>query len=194
MSETEQTFWHTRWEKSETGWDIGDISTPLREYFDQLTDKNLRILIPGCGNSYEGEYLWKKGFRNVVLTDLSPIPLANFAHRNPDFPKDQLICSDFFALEQTFDLIVEQTFFCAIPPTMRDDYAEKMHSLLSPGGHLAGLYFNFPLTHEGPPYGGSEEEYRKRFSARFEIEKMHAAPNSIKPRAGRELWVEMRKK
>jgi thiopurine S-methyltransferase len=65
---------------------------------------------------------------------------------------------------------------------------------LSPGGKLAGLYFNFPLTQEGPPYGGSEEEYRKRFSAQFEIEKMYAAPNSIKPRAGRELWVEMRKK
>jgi hypothetical protein len=46
---------------NETGWDLGQVSPPLKAYIDQLTDKNLRILIPGCGNSYEAEYLLEKG-------------------------------------------------------------------------------------------------------------------------------------
>lgn len=33
---------------------------PLKVYFDQLTNKDLKILIPGGGNSHEAEYLLKK--------------------------------------------------------------------------------------------------------------------------------------
>ncbi|MDX1544111.1 MAG: SAM-dependent methyltransferase, partial [Christiangramia sp.] len=45
-------FWSTRYRDNRTGWDIGYISTPLKEYIDQLEDKELKILIPGAGNSY----------------------------------------------------------------------------------------------------------------------------------------------
>ena len=55
-------FWTQRYEQNQTGWDIGEISRPLKEYIDQLEDKNLKILIPGAGNAYEAEYLFKQGF------------------------------------------------------------------------------------------------------------------------------------
>jgi methyl halide transferase len=49
-------YWSERYEKSQTGWDVGNVSPALKDYFDQLTDKSISILIPGCGNAYEAEY------------------------------------------------------------------------------------------------------------------------------------------
>ena len=55
-------FWSARYQQGNTGWDIGEISTPLKEYIDQLENMELKILIPGAGNSYEAEYLFNSGF------------------------------------------------------------------------------------------------------------------------------------
>ena len=118
-----EIFWDNKYKSEQTGWDIGSISTPLKEYFDQLTNKELKILIPGGGNSYEAEYLHKKGFKNVYVVDISATVLTNFQKRVPSFPNQCLINIDFFELNDSFDLIIEQTFFCAINPDLRPKYA-----------------------------------------------------------------------
>ncbi len=46
------TYWDNRYEDKNTGWDVGDITTPLKKYIDQLKNKDISILIPGCGNAY----------------------------------------------------------------------------------------------------------------------------------------------
>jgi SAM-dependent methyltransferase len=183
-----ETFWNHKYLSGETGWDIGYVSTPIKEYIDQLSDKDLKILIPGGGNSYEAEYLFEKGFNNVYVVDISSIPLKNLAERVPSFPKENLLHADFFELEDTFDLILEQTFFCALDPSLREAYTDKMHQLLKPGGKLVGLLFNIPLNDDRPPFGGNKVEYEKLFSEKFKIEKMETAYNSIPPRAGNELF------
>jgi hypothetical protein len=63
-----------------------------------------------------------------------------------------------------------------------------MHSLLSEKGKLFGLLFDFPLTEEGPPFGGSKEEYLNLFSENFTIKTLETAHNSIQPRKARELF------
>ena len=67
-----EEFWNNKYKKNKTGWDLGEISSPLKAYFDQLTDKSALILIPGGGNSYEAEYLHEKGFTNVFVVDIKP--------------------------------------------------------------------------------------------------------------------------
>ena len=99
-----KNFWDLRYQNNEIGWDIGYISTPLKKYIDQLTDKNIKILIPGGGNSYEAEYLHNLGFKNVFVVDISPTALTNLKNRVPDFPKNHLINIDFFKLNNSFDL------------------------------------------------------------------------------------------
>ncbi len=187
-------YWSERWREGQTAWDVGGVSTPFLKLFESLTDKQMRILIPGCGNGYEGEYLWKHGFQNVFILDISEIPLNLFKKRVPDFPHDHLLCEDFFKLNQKFNLIIEQTFFCALNPSLRKNYADKMADMLFPGGTLTGLLFNFPLTNEGPPFGGKKEEYLSLFQEKFEIKELHEAMDSIKPRLGRELWFEFIKR
>ena len=184
------SYWQSRYVGGQTGWDLGAPSTPLKEYIDQLIDKELRILIPGTGNSYEAEYLFSKGFKNVFVVDFAAAPLAAFAKRVPGFPANQLIQKDFFQLEGQFDLILEQTFFCAINPSLRSDYARHMHHLLKPGGTLAGLLFDCEMEKEGPPFGGNRAEYLTYFAPFFDLKRFESAQNSIAPRAGRELFME----
>lgn len=192
--EHDEKYWTDRYQTGETQWDTGGVTTPLREYFDQLTDKDLRILIPGCGNAWEAEYLHHRGFGNVFLADISEVPLQAFAKRYPDFPKHQLLHKDFFELDGTFDLIVEQTFFCALHPSQRAAFVRKCAGLLNPGGKLAGVLFNDPLNQDHPPYGGSKEEYLPYFTPYFDINIFDECYNSIKPRAGRELFILMTRK
>lgn len=71
---------------------------------------------------------------------------------------------------------------------MRPQYAKKMASLLNPKGKLAGLLFDFPLTNEGPPFGGSKTEYINLFSNSFYLKTLEIAYNSIKPRENKELF------
>lgn len=189
-----QEYWSERYDSRETGWDIGEVSTPLKEYIDQLTDKELKILIPGAGNSHEAEYFFKQGFKNVFVADIIATPLKNFRNRLPEFPENHLLHSDFFKLEDTYDLILEQTFFCALPVSRRKNYAEKASSLLAENGKIAGLFFNFELTEKGPPFGGSKEEYLKYFIPYFEVEVLENCYNSIPPRQGNELFFIFRKK
>lgn len=70
---SDENFWNSRYESGQTGWDIGEVSVPVREYADQLKDKTARILIPGCGNAYEAAYLSSAGFSNITLLDLSGV-------------------------------------------------------------------------------------------------------------------------
>ena len=183
-----ENFWENKYKSQNTGWDLGQISPPLKAYIDQLTNKELKILIPGGGNSYEATYLFKKGFKNIFVVDISKIPLRNIRKRIPEFPSEQLIHDDFFDLENQFDLIIEQTFFCAINPNLRAKYALKMTELLRDKGKLVGLLFNAELNKEHPPFGGSKEEYLTCFTPYFDILTMENSYNSINSRAGEELF------
>ncbi|MDO6597413.1 methyltransferase domain-containing protein [Oceanihabitans sp. 2_MG-2023] len=186
-----QEFWEDRYKTKKTGWDLGEISTPLKTYIDQLTNKNLKILIPGGGNSYEAEYLHNKGFENVYVVDLSKTALQNIKTRVPSFPTSHLIQEDFFDIDMAFDLIIEQTFFCAITPDLRPAYAVKASEITNTNGKLVGLLFNTLLNQTHPPFGGYKAEYLEYFKPYFEIKIMEEAHNSIKERQGKELFFIM---
>lgn len=190
----DELYWQNRWDKNETGWDIGYASTPLANYFDQLENKELRMLIPGAGNAYEAEYLHQKGFSHVFVIDIAEGAIENIKHRVPLFPESHLIHGDFFKLNDQFDLIIEQTFFCALHPSERVRYVQKMQELLKPNGKLVGLLFNDPLFEDHPPYGGFEPEYRELFSDKFTLNKLETCTNSIPPRKDRELFFKFTKR
>lgn len=190
-SELNSAFWSNRYQNQETGWDLGSISTPLKEYFDSLAQKDLSILIPGAGNCYEGEYLLEKGFTHVTILDYAPEALEGFRNRVAQHAKAKLVCADFFSHRGQYDLIVEQTFFCALYPNLREAYAKQMQQLLKPGGKLCGLLFTTVPNEQGPPFGGSLAEYQKLFNPLFHILKLEPCRNSIKPRAGRELFFSL---
>ncbi|MEM8928558.1 MAG: SAM-dependent methyltransferase [Bacteroidota bacterium] len=181
-------YWNTRYKENRLGWDIGYPSTPLRSYIDQLDDPSLQILIPGGGNSYEAEYLFQNGFTNTFVVDVAQTAKDNFLKRFPNFPGHQFFVQDFFGLKGQFDLILEQTFFCALHPSLRKAYVQKTYELLKPQGKLVGVLFDFPLD-GGPPFGGTKEEYAAHFQPFFQLAVLERCYHSIPPRQGSELFM-----
>lgn len=194
MSLFDEAYWTKRYHDNNTSWDLGAPSAPLKDYIDQLIDKSCSILIPGAGNAYEAEYLYNIGFTNVTVIDISEEPLKNIKKRIPAFPDSNLILADFFEHRGHYDLILEQTFFCALHPSLRSNYVKQVHHLLKSAGKLVGVLFTDPLNATAPPFGATKEEYINYFSPLFKFKVLDTCYNSIKPRAGRELFVNLEKK
>lgn len=192
--ELNRNYWNDRWEKEETGWDIGYASPPIEDYLAQYKDKNAKILIPGCGNAHEAEYLLENGFTDVTILDISDFAVNVLKEKFKNTSEIKVICKDFFTHEGKYDLMIEQTFFCAIPTIMRNNYATKAAELLNENGRIIGVLFNKIFEKKGPPFGGTEAEYRFIFKKYFEIEKMESCHNSIPQRLGNELFINLKKK
>lgn len=184
-------YWSDRYQHQNTGWDLHEVSPPLKSYIDQWTEKESRILIPGCGNAYEAEYLLNKGFTNITLVDISSSLVKQLQAHFSGSPI-RVTHANFFEHEGRYDLVLEQTFFCALDPGLRKAYAVKMYELLAPGGKLSGVLFNRNFD-GGPPFGGSIEEYRNLFSRLFEIQTLEPCYNSIAPRTGSEVFFILKK-
>ena len=98
MHDLTQQYWNKRYVNDDFGWDLGEVSKPLKVYIEQLTNKDLTILIPGAGNSYEAEFLYNLGFKNVFVLDFAEEPLQNIKKRISQFPSEQLVQQDFLLL------------------------------------------------------------------------------------------------
>lgn len=183
----DDNFWSSRYEQHQTGWDLHQASPPLTHYIDQLPARDLRILIPGCGNAYEADYLLQKGFTQVTLIDISDV-LTKELQAHYKGSTITVIHGNFFDHQAAYDLILEQTFFCAIDPALRPAYVEHMHRLLAPGGKLAGVLFDRAFE-GGPPFGGSSAEYEALLAPYFSVKTLAPCYNSIAPRAGSEVFI-----
>eukprot|EP00190_Bangiopsis_sp_CCMP1999_P002941 CAMPEP_0198727640 /NCGR_PEP_ID=MMETSP1475-20131203/4615_1 /TAXON_ID= ORGANISM="Unidentified sp., Strain CCMP1999" /NCGR_SAMPLE_ID=MMETSP1475 /ASSEMBLY_ACC=CAM_ASM_001111 /LENGTH=218 /DNA_ID=CAMNT_0044489715 /DNA_START=114 /DNA_END=770 /DNA_ORIENTATION=- len=115
----------------------------------------MRVLIPGCGRGYELVLLRKNGF-DVVGIDISETAIREakaFAEKN-GVTDAELRLEDFFDstnFSETFDLIIDYRFRCALPPCLYESWSKRTCELLSPKGRL--LMLLFPLK----PYGNEDQ-------------------------------------
>ncbi len=186
-------YWEDRWQHHQTGWDIGQPSPPLMKYMAQVADKAMRILVPGAGRAHEAIALHRMGFTHVHVCDWAPSAFEYLHHLAPDFPKEHCLIGDFFAFDHVdyFDLMLEQTFFCAIDPALRAAYVRQSAQLLRPGGRLAGVLFASEFAKAGPPFGGTGDEYLRCFAPHFTVAQFDISPDSVAPRLGNEYFIEL---
>lgn len=192
--ELNKEYWENRYTAGEAGWDIGAASTPIKEYIDQLKSKEIQILIPGCGSAHEADYLVSKGFTNITLLDLASNIIQQLKDRFAAYPNVRVITEDFFTHKGQYDLVIEQTFFCAFNPDLRGKYYPKMHSLLKPKGKIAGVMFGIEFEKQGPPFGGNANDYKALMKDYFVVKTMELCYNSIPKRQGNELFLILEKK
>ena len=192
----DNSFWNIRYQNNQTGWDLGEISNPIKKWFDNQENKKINILIPGAGKGHEVKYGFENGFENIFYMDFSSRASDLFKEICPRFPKDQILIGDFFSLKKPlfFDVIIEQTFFCAIDPTLRPNYIKKTNEILKENGKIIGLLFNREFDTNGPPFGGTEKEYRGLFNSKFNFKKFENSLLSSLPRKEYEFWIELIKK
>ncbi len=190
----DRNYWQAQWEAGQTGWDIGYASPAIAEFADAWPDKNAAVLIPGCGNAYEAEHLLHAGFTNITLVDIAPAAVERLKRKFEGKKQIKIVGEDFFNHQGKYDLILEQTFFCAIPPSRRKEYAAKMFELLIENGTLAGLLFDKQFEQPGPPFSGCICEYKPVFEPYFNILQMEPCSNSIEPRKDSEVFFIMKPK
>jgi SAM-dependent methyltransferase len=187
------SFWDNCYLENQTGWDLSAVSPPLKKYIDRLTNKDISVLIPGCGNAYEAGYLSNNGFNNVTIIDFSSVVTKRLREKFKGLAV-RIVNENFFEHEGKYDLILEQTFFCALHPSLRQDYVQKSFELLNEKGKIAGVFFNKKYIAEEPPYIANDEEYHRLFKPHFDFIKYEDCKDSIPPRLGREVFFEFQKK
>ena len=189
-------FWGAKYRVADWGWDLGQVSPPFVKVWESGLLKPGRMLIPGCGRGWEALYFAEKGFK-VTALDFAPEALIEVERRANEAGLEIDECrQDFLNLSPEligcFDVILEQTCFCAIHPTQRPRYVAAAKSCLKPGGELIGLFYS---TRErgGPPFDTDPEDVRRLFEPFFELEHFALTPNSHPRRLGQE-WLGMFRK
>lgn len=190
----QEDFWDNKWSNNQTGWDIGYASPAIVDYFEKYDQKDAKILIPGCGNAHEALALLALGYRNITLLDIATTAVEHLKNKFQNTENISIIKGDFFQHQEQYDIIIEQTFFCAIPTNWRENYVTQAYNLLRGNGKIVGLLFNTEFEKQGPPFGGNTSEYMELFQNKFDVNIMETCYNSIAPRSGKELFVNLTKK
>lgn len=197
--EPDAAFWAELYRTGDTGWDQGGPSPGLVDFLKNdvgagraVPQPSGRALVPGCGRGHDARALAAAGF-DVIGLDVvkNAVQEATRIAKSERLTKILFKQADFLNLPDRlrgpYDLIFENTFFCAIDPAHRDRYVESAASLLKPGGFLLGVFYNIqPET--GPPFGATRDELLDRFSRRFTLI-LDRVPRSIPRREGKELLM-----
>jgi len=197
--EPDAAFWAELYRNGDTGWDQGGPSLGLVDFLEKdvgaVREPPLRpgtALVPGCGHGHDARALAAAGF-DVIGLDVVKKAVEEAARmaKAEGLKKIRFVQADFLNLPKTlrgpYDLIFENTFFCAIDPDHRDRYVESAAKVLKPGGFLLGVFYNIkPET--GPPFGATRDELIDRFGHRFTLI-LDRVPRSIPRREGKELLM-----
>jgi len=160
-----QKAWEQLWKEGVTPWDGQGVTPAVAHLLKTNQLRDGKILVPGCGSGYDVVAMGSPT-RTVTGLDISPSALQQaqlFAEKSPQAQFVQFQSGDFFtfAPASKFDTVFDYTFFCALDPSMRPQWAEKMAELLALDGELITLMFPLDEHEGGPPFAVSLEAYEK---------------------------------
>ncbi len=183
-------FWNERYASGDTPWVLGGIPQAL-DMFLRRTEPGA-VLIPGCGNDQNAIRAFVAAGFVTTAIDFSPAAVAQ-AKAALGKLGETLFVADFFQHEfgaNRFDMIYERTFLCALPPSLREQYADRVAELLRPGGVLAGFFFYGEEDPDGPPFPLPREKANKLFARSFRLRHSEKVTDSIPLFTDREEWQE----
>ena len=192
-----QEDWQRHYDEGDLGWDLGQVAPPFIRLFESNIILPGKTLVPGCGRGHEVIYLTENGFE-VTAVDYSS---GAVNHLKSTVQERKLKCKvlhmDFFGIDSAhngvYDLLIEQTFFCAISPEQRPSYVSTVARALKQGGMLAGLFYHTGKE-GGPPFNTTREDILKHFSDLFEIQQLSKSEDSVEQRKNKEWLVILVKK
>ncbi len=191
------TDWNQRYELGDTPWEKGRAAPPLLEILDQIPGSiwgEGPVLVPGCGTGHDARAIAALGLKTLGL-DLAPLAIAA-AGKFPITGNESYELGDFldpaWRNGKAFSAIWEHTCYCAIDPSRRPDYAAACKDLITPGGHLIGVFFLTPNDpgeeDQSPPFNASIEELDARFAPEFERIESWVPKTCYPGREGKE-WI-----
>lgn len=204
-------YWQGRFDSGDTPWELGHPSVVLLEAFEALSSLGnplggMSVLSPGCGRGSDALALVERGAR-VTAVDWSPTAVQDIKDRFDRVPAPvgslDVIAGNFFEVApRPVDCVAEHTFFCAIDPTSRARYIERILDWLRPGGFLVGNFFvladseaaalrGLSLTQsgEGPPFATTVTELNSLLSLHFTTRVLRPATRQEPDRRPGMEWI-----
>ncbi len=183
--------WQEHYESNDLGWDLGQVAPAFVKLWQEEKLPLGKVLVPGCGRGHEVVFLAENGFE-VTAIDFSKGAVTYLENALKERSLNgRVLHQDFFALDDShdgiYDLVLEQTFFCAISPRQRSDYVLNVDRILRPGGMLVGLFYHTDKE-GGPPYNTTREDIETHFLEKFEIQQLDKTSLSAEQRKDKE-WL-----
>ena len=177
-------------------WNLAEPAEALKDMLPRLKLPKSRILVLGSGEGHDAALFAREG-HVVTAVDISPQATERAQKLYGQFENLTFATQDLFefanSTSKKFDLIFEHTCYCAINPIRRQELVKTWTRLLEEQGKLMAILFCMDQR-QGPPFGGSEWEYRKRLQKSFDFLFWGRWRKSLPRRQGRELFVLAMKK
>ncbi|MBC7464849.1 MAG: methyltransferase domain-containing protein [Bdellovibrio sp.] len=178
------------------GWDLAAPSPIIVDMLPRLKLPKSRILVLGCGEGHDAAIFAEAG-HVVTAVDFSKEGLRRGKEKYGHLPNLFFHELDIFNIpiewNHSFDLVVEHTCFCAIPPDQRTEMVRLWRRMLHEQGQLLSIFFVMEKR-SGPPFGITEWEVRKHLEKHFHFLFWSRWRQSVERRQGRELFVLAKKK
>ncbi len=192
-----QKDWERHYETDDLHWDLGKAAPPFVRLWQEKNISPGNVIVPGCGRGHEVLFLAERGFQ-VTAVDFSrgAVEFLTTALAKRAFG-GRVLHQDFFELDpeydNSFDLLLEHTFFCAIGPAMRKQYVATAGRLLKSGSLLIGLFYETGEK-DGPPFNTTRNDVVDNFFEQFTIETLDKTRHSAERRQGKEWLGILRRK
>ncbi len=191
--------WEKAYQKGVTPWDKGFASPPLTQWL-QGHILNGKVLVLGCGLGHDVR-LFSKNSARVTGIDISHTAI-NEAKKIPVLNNESYKVADFFNLDssynQSFDWVVEHTFFCAITPDLRYSYVKNLVKVLRPKGFFLAVFFlkdSDDSNLNGPPYKIDRKAVEEYFGNDFYLREAYIPDThyDCRPRGSEYLcWMQLK--
>ena len=190
-----ETNWEDRYQTGDMPWEKGEPSPGLVDFLAAHPELlKGTVCVPGCGTGHDVRGWAKAGFQAFGF-DLAPSAIR-LGHEKTAAAglRAEFRLADFLTDQppRQFDWIFEHTLYCAIDPTLREEYAQAVLRWLKPDGQFLAVHYLIP-DQDGPPFGTTREEVVKRFSPQFDL-LQEWVPRSYPNRTGLELMLWWRRK
>lgn len=184
-------FWQQRWLDGRIGFHREEVMPLLTQYWPALTPPpGSQVFVPLAGKSLDMLWLAAQGHR-VLGVELSPLAVEQFFAENGLQPEVhpsaygihhragpiELICGDAFALDEAVladcAAVYDRAALIALPPAMRQRYAEQLYTRLPIGCHGMLITLEYPQAEKsGPPFSVGETEVHNLFAPCWEVERL----------------------
>ncbi|WP_028024108.1 thiopurine S-methyltransferase [Enterovibrio calviensis] len=208
----DQEFWHSRWAENRIGFHLTDTNPALVKHWNALKpQRNEAVFVPMCGKSVDLSWLACK-HNEVVGVELSEIAVRAFFSEHLytplvtaispimklyQFDEVSIYSGDYFSAPLAqYPLIYDRAALIAMPDDLRQQYVERLLSLLKPGGRILLVTLDYPQAQmDGPPFSVTADDVHSLFEG-YKITRLDRDENSDRPPKGKaashfveEVWL-----
>ena len=185
-------FWHQRWQARQIGFHQSAPHPFLERWWPSLdAAAGSRVYVPLCGKSLDMVWLSVRGYR-VVGSELSSLAVEEFfgeqqrtdvqIAQHGSFHRHRAGAFEIFegdALQLTPELLgpvqaaYDRAALVALPPSMRERYAQHFATLMPAGSRTLLIAFEYEQTiKDGPPFSVEPDEVQRLYRDFFRVEEL----------------------